>query len=160
MINLTTSPPIRGPDELDDVSSELRRHARTSAQHQVLTYAALVSTHLSPTYIAHSTFAHLFAAVTALFGNISSAPRVIFLFLQSNGDTLRLYHGTSLSRPHSRFPYLRLDGFDERKPPICIIIKLHPHPHPHPIQLFSNGITETLLLCDPVLAVRSVSNGD
>lgn len=27
-----------------------------------------------------------------------------------------------------------------------------PPPHPHPIQLFSNGITETLLLCDPVLA--------
>lgn len=157
MINLATSPPIRGPDELDDVSSELRRHPRTSAQHQVLTYRLLFDTLVTHLY-RHSTFAHLFAAVTVFFGNISSAPRVIFLFLQSNADTLRLHHGTSLSRRHSRFPCLRLDGFDEPKPPICIIIKLRPHPHP--IQLFSNGITETLLLCDPVLAVRSISNGD
>lgn len=133
MINLTTSPPIRGPDELDDVSSELRRHPRTSAQHQVLTYRLLFDTLVSHLY-RHSTFAHLFAAVTVFFGNISSAPRVIFLFLQSNGDTLRLHHGTSLSRRHSRFPCLRLDGFDEPKPPVCIIIKLRPPPPPpHPI---------------------------
>lgn len=159
MINLTTSPPIRGPEELDDVSSELRRHPRTSAQHQVLTYRLLCDTLVTHLY-RHSTFAHLFAAVTVFFGNISSAPRVIFLFLQSNGDTLRLHHGTSLSRRHSHFPYLRLDGFDEPKPPICIIIKLRPPHLPHPIQLFSNGITESLLLCDPVLAVRSVLNAD
>lgn len=117
------------------------------------------STHSSPTYIATRRSLTYLPPSLSFSENISSAPWVIFLFLQSNADTLRLNHGTSLSRRHSRFPYLRLDGFDEPKPPICIIIKLRP-PGPHPIQLFSNGITETLLLCDPVLAVRSVSNGD
>lgn len=152
MINLTASPAIRGLDELDDASSELLPHPGTSARCRVLTYRLLFNT-----------------LVTHLYHHLTSARP---LFREDFIRQLRGYMSSSASQTMTHFgcieaglchddtPAVRTSVWMDLTTHNLLFASLLNYAPANPIQLFSNGITEPLLLCDPVLAASSVSNGD
>lgn len=147
MINLTASPAIRGSGWVGRCIIGITSPSRDKRSVSAADISSLVQ------HTRHPLISPLDV------GSLSFSERVLWLCGWFSSSSLLLRRSASFSWRHTCCPYLRLDGFDEPKPSICNVINLRPPPA-YLIQLFSNGITETLLLCDPVLAASSVSNGD